>query len=113
VIKIPGSEKIEDEKDQRDDTVVNTIPQEWLCGGGKKLKMTAKQNKCGNVPAHNKHSHGNANKSEAEDSNAAQVFRGEKERVCTIIFHEGSVNCTKKHKPEYKQHLVPPEMQEQ
>jgi hypothetical protein len=39
---MPGSEKIEYEKDQRDNTIINAIPEKRVCCGGKKFKMTAK-----------------------------------------------------------------------
>jgi hypothetical protein len=113
VVKIPGSEKIEHEEDQRDDTIINAIPEERLCCGCKKSKMTAKQNKRGHMPAHDKHSYGNTNKCEADCSHISQVFRRKKKRIRAIIFHKSSINCTKQHKPEYEQNLVPPEMEEQ
>jgi len=75
--------------------------------------MTAKQDKCSDMPAHDKHSYGNTNKSETENGHVSQVFRRKKKRICAIIFHKSSINCGEKHKPEYEQNLVPPEMQEQ
>jgi hypothetical protein len=113
VIKIPGSEKIEYEKDQRDDTVVNTVPEEWLCGGGKKFEMTAKQDKCCDVPAHDKHSDGNTYEGETKNGDITQIFGCKKKRICAIIFHESSIDGSEENKPEYEQNLVPPEMQEQ
>jgi hypothetical protein len=68
VVKIPGSEKIEYEKDQRNDTVVNAIPEEGVCCGSKKFEMTAKQDKRSDMPAHDKHSNGNTHKGETKNS---------------------------------------------
>ena len=113
MVEIPGSEKIKYQENQRDDAIVDTIPQKRICRGGEKFEMTAKEDKCGHMPAHNEHADGNTNKSEAKYGNISKVFRCEKKGVSTIIFHESSVNRGKKNKPEYKQNLVPPEMKEQ
>jgi hypothetical protein len=65
------------------------------------------------MPAHDEHSYGDTNKSEAEYSHISQVFGREKKRICAKVLHKGSINRTKKDKPEHEQNLVPPEMQEQ
>ena len=110
---MPGPEKIEYQENQGDNTVVNAVPEKGICCSGKKFEMTTEQDEGSDVPAHDKHSDGNAHESEAEYSNISQVFRSKKKWICPIVSHKSPVDRSKEDEPEYKQNLVPPEMKEQ
>jgi len=110
---MPGPEKIKYEKDQRDGAIINAIAKKGVCCCSQEFKMTAKKNKCRDVPTHDKHSYSNTDKSETEYCHISQVLGRKKKRIGAIIFHESSVDRSEKYKPEYEQNLVPPEMQEQ
>ena len=113
MIKMPGPEKVEYQENQRDNTVINAIPEKGVCCSSEKFEMTTEQDEGGDVPTHDKHSDGNTYESEAEYSNISQVFRSKKKWICPIVFHESPVDGSKEHEPEYKQNLVPSEMKEQ
>ncbi len=65
------------------------------------------------MPAHDKHTNRNTDNGKADGSNIAKIFRRQVQRIGAKTFHKDSINCTKKDKPEYKQNLVSPEMQEE
>ena len=73
--------------------------------------MTAKQNKRGNVPAHNKHADGNAHNCSTYRIYIAQIFRCQEQSIGTKSFHEAAINRGKKYVPENKHYLVLSKMQ--
>jgi hypothetical protein len=75
---MPCSEKIEYQENQRDNTVVNAVPEKGVCCSSKKFEMTTEQDESSDMPAHDKHSDCNAHESETEYSNISQVFRSKK-----------------------------------
>ena len=64
------------------------------------------------MPAHDKYSDGNTDNSKTHRRNISQIFRSEEKWVGSKIFHKQTINREEKNDPEYKQHLVPPEMKE-
>ena len=64
------------------------------------------------MPAHNKHANSNADDGKADGSNVSKVFRRQVQRICAKTLHKHAIYRTKKNKPEYKQNLVSPEVQE-
>jgi len=64
------------------------------------------------MPAHDKHSKGNANETKTYGVHIPEILRCEVKRIGTKIFHENSPDGAKKSEPENKQNLVPPEMKE-
>ena len=112
MIKVPGFEKIKNQEDQRDDAVVDAIPKERVGGSSQEFEIAAEQDKGGDVPAHNKHSNRDANNSKTDSRRVPKIFGGKVKGVGPKTFHEQAINRAKKHKPEYEQNLVSPEMQE-
>ena len=72
--------------------------------------MTAEQDKCGDVPAHDEHTNGHAHDGGADRIHITKVFRCKKQGISTKIFHEGAVYNAEHDHPEQKQYLVFPEM---
>jgi len=110
--KMPNPKKVEYQENQRYDAVVNAVSQKWICSCGKEFKIAAEQNECGNMPAHDKHAHGNTHNRKTYGRDISKIFRSEVQRIRAEAFHEHAIHSTKENKPEYKQHLVSPEVQE-
>jgi len=109
---MPGLEEIEHKEEEGDNAVVDAISQEWICGRGQEFEIAAEKNECRHVPAHNKHSHCDTYNGKADGGNISKIFRSQIKRVGTKTFHEHPIHRAEKNKPEYKQNLVSPEMQE-
>jgi hypothetical protein len=80
--------------------------------GGQKSKMLAEQDKCGNVPAHDKNSNGHSHNGATDGANMPQIFRSKKQCIGTKAFHEITVHYTEHNEPENQQYLIFSEMQE-
>lgn len=68
--------------------------------------MTAKQNECGNIPAHDKHTNRCPYQRKAHRVYIAQILRRQIQRVGPEGFHEGTIHGTEQDKPKNDQHLV-------
>ena len=64
--------------------------------------MTAKQNKAGNIPAHNEHSNSNANDAGAKSIYISKIFRSQIKWIGAKTPHESAIDSAKEHKPENK-----------
>ena len=72
--------------------------------------MFTEENKAGYIPAHDKHTDGCTYNGITDGVHIAQVFRGEKQGICSKGLHEGTVHGTKQDEPEQQEYLVLPEM---
>ena len=75
--------------------------------------MTAKEDKSGDVPAHDKDPGSHSHDGKAGSAYHAEVFRGEKKGVGPIAFHKPTVQRTEKSQPKYQQDLKLLYMQQQ
>jgi len=112
MIEMPGLEKIKYEKDQRDDTIIDAVSQKGIGGRRQEFEMPAEENKRRHMPTHNEHPNRYSDYCKTDGGNISKVFRREVKGIGTKTFHEHSIHYAKKHKPENKQNLVSPEMQE-
>src|ERR1700733_14385070 len=100
MIKMPCLNEEKNEKDQWNDTIINTVSQKRIGSGGQEFEVPAEENECGNVPAHDEHSNGNAYDRKTYGAYIPEVFRRQVKRIGTKIFHEHPIDNTKKNKPE-------------
>jgi hypothetical protein len=98
-------DEIEDEKDQWQDGVVDTIFQKGFAGSGQKAEMAAKDDKGRDVPAHDKDPGSQSDDGSADGADVSEIFRREKECVRTIGPHESAVQGAEEDQPEDQQYL--------
>ena len=111
--KVSGFEKIEDQKDQRDQGIVDTEFQKGVRGGGQETEILTEKDKGRDIPAHDEHPDSRTDDSITDRVHIAEVFRREKKWIGSEGLHETAIHCTEEDKPEQQKHLVLPEMEEQ
>ena len=105
-------EQVEYQKYQRKNGIVDTVFEKRKLSCGEKGKMTAEQDKGGDVPAHDKHAYGHAHDGSADGIDIPQVFRSQEEGIGPEVFHERAVHYAEHDHPEEQEYLVFPEMKE-
>jgi hypothetical protein len=82
-----------------------------LCSS-QKSKMPAKQNKGGDVPAHNEYTDGHSHNGAANGIDITQVFGCQEQSIGAKTFHKGAIDHTEHNDPKDQQYLVFSKMQE-
>lgn len=75
--------------------------------------MAAKENKCGDVPAHDEDTNSHTHDGRTQRVYIAQVFRCQEKRFGSEAFHQNATDGGKQNNPEYEQYLVLSKMKEQ
>ena len=68
--------------------------------------MAAEEDKSGDVPAHDKHTHRCANEQGADGIHLTKIFRREEKRFGSTGLHQSPAYRCKKQEPEQKQDLI-------
>ena len=100
MFKFKSPDKIKEQEENREDSIIDTVFQKRIGGGSQKTEVFAEKDKGGYVPTHDKHSHGNAHDSSSKRIDISQVFRRQVQWIGTEVFHKCSVNSSEQDKPE-------------
>ena len=79
----------------------------------KKTKMPAEENKCCDIPAHDKYAYRHSHNGTTQGIGISKIFRSQEKRISAIAFHKAAVDYTEHENPENKKDLVFTKMKEQ
>jgi len=110
MIEMPRFEKIKHQEDDRDDAVVDAIPEKRVGCRREKFEIPAEENECRDVPAHDEYANRDSDNSKTDWIYISKVLRSQVERIGTEIFHKDAIDCAEQNKPEHEQDLVSSKM---
>ena len=104
--------KIKQKEEQGNQWIIDAVFEKRIGCSSKKTEVAAKQDKSGDVPAHDEDRHCCTHKRCAEKVHIPKVFRRQVEWIDAECFHKRAVNRTEEDEPEYDQHLEFAEMKQ-